>query len=332
MIRPLVLLAALAAGPASAPAPVKVQLAEAAPATSARRVAGTVVAAERATVSSRLAARVARVHVREGDRVKRGAPLVSLAADDVRGQLAGARAARDAARAHERRIRSLLAEKAATPAELDQAQAQRAQAEAAVSAAEANLGYAELRAPFDGVVQAKRVQAGDFVGPGQPLLELEGAGGLEIQATVSQAEAGALSVGEELTFEASGEAAGARGRARVVAIAPGGDPVSHRTLVRARVLTPAAGLRSGSFARLELPAAGARTAAVTIPRSAVVERGDLTGVFVVEDGRARLRWLAIGEPAGDRVAVRAGLKPGEPVVAAPGTLADGAAVEVADGR
>lgn len=330
MMNVAVLLAAAltSATPPAAAAPVKVQLVEASAATSSRRVAGTVVAAERATVSSRLAARVTRVLVREGDRVKQGALLVSLAAEDVRGQLAGARAARDAARAHERRIRSLLAEKAATPAELEQAEAQRAQAEAAVAGAEASLGYADLRAPFAGVVQAKRVQPGDFVGPGQPLVELEGSGGLEIQATMSQEEASALKIGQKIAFEAGS----ARGTAEVIAIAPGGDPVSHRTLLRARIVEGAGAVRSGSFARLELPATGPAAAAVSIPRSAVVERGDLTGAFVVEDGRARLRWLAIGEPAGDRVSVRAGLKPGEPVVDAPGALADGAPVEVSHGR
>jgi RND family efflux transporter MFP subunit len=320
--------AALAAAPQpAAPAAVKVQTVPASAATAARRVAGTLVAAERATVSSRLAARVERVHVREGDRVKEGARLVTLAADDVRGQLAGARAARDAARAHERRLRSLLAEKAATPAELDQAVAQRAQADAAVAAAGANLGYAELRAPFAGSIQAKRVQPGDLVGPGQPLVELEGSGGLEIEATLSAEEAAGVAVGQRLPFESRG----VRGAAEVVAMAPGGDPVSHRTALRARVVTAAEALRSGSFARLEVPATGS-TLAVSIPRSALVERGDLTGAFVVEDGRARLRWLAVGEPAGDRVAIRAGLRAGEPVIDAPGTLADGAPVEVADGR
>ena len=50
------------------------------------------------------------------------------------------------------------------------------------------LGYTQLRAPFDGTVQARRVTAGDLVGPGQPLVEIEG-GDLELQATLSEEEA-----------------------------------------------------------------------------------------------------------------------------------------------
>jgi RND family efflux transporter MFP subunit len=326
LVTPLLLLS-LAAGPGASPAPVPVRLVEASASSAGRLVAGTLVASERATISTRLAARVRRLHVREGDRVKRGALLVSLAAEDLREQLAAARAGRDAAAAHEKRIRSLLADRAATPAELEQAVAQRAQADAALAAAEATLGYAELRAPFAGVVQARRVEEGDFVGPGTPLVELEGPRGLEVQATLSEEEAGTVRIGRRLTVEAGG----VRGTAEVTALAPGGDPVSHRVALRARIVTGGEGLRSGTFARLQLPA-GPSSGALSIPRSALVERGDLTGAFVVEDGRARLRWLAVGEPAGDRIAIRAGLRAGERVVDAPGALADGASVEVRDGR
>ena len=65
-----------------------------------------------------------------------------------------------------------------------------------------------------------------------------------------------------------------------------------------------------------------------MPRSALVERGDVTGVFVVRGGKAELRLLALGEPSGALVAVRAGLKAGEAIVDAPGALRDGQAVEV----
>jgi membrane fusion protein (multidrug efflux system) len=67
---------------------------------------------------------------------------------------------------------------------------------------------------------------------------------------------------------------------------------------------------------------------VWVPRSALVERGDLTGVFVVAGGQAQLRWLALGEGGGDRIPVRAGLTAGEAVIDSPGALRDGQRVEV----
>jgi hypothetical protein len=121
-----------------------------------------------------------------------------------------------------------------------------------------------------------------------------------------------------------------RGEAEITALTPGGDPLSHRRGLRARVIG-GEGLRSGTFARLELPPGkAAASAGVWVPRSALVERGDLTGVFVAASGRAELRWVSVGDAVGDQVPIRAGLARGEPVIDGPGALRDGQPVEVAD--
>jgi len=314
------------AAPAAEPTPpaAKVRVIRPAPPSGGAFVPATVVAQRRATLSTRLAASVRAVLVEEGQRVAAGQLLVSLADADVRSGLAAAETALAAAAVHERRIRELGAVRAATPAELEMASAQRAQAEAAVAGARASLSYTEIRAPFAGTVQARRVNAGDLVGPGQPIVELEG-DGLELTASLSAAEARGLVLGAPIRF-----AAGAgRGEAVVTALTPGGDPLSHRRGLRARVKAFDGELRSGTFARLEVPATGATAAGgVWVPRSALVARGDLTGVFVAANGRAELRWLALGEAVGDLVGVRAGLAPGEEVVDTPGTLRDGQPVEV----
>jgi len=112
-------------------------------------------------------------------------------------------------------------------------------------------------------------------------------------------------------------------------LATGGDPVSHRGTIRARVVKGIEGLRSGSFARLKLENATLQADGDRfIPRSALVHRGELTGVFITRDGHAELRWLSIGEAQGDRVPVRAGLRKGEAVIDQPGELKDGQVVEV----
>ena len=306
--------------------PVKVRLVQQTAGGSAPWLAASVAAAQRATLSTRLSATVQKVLVEEGARVTRGQLLVALSDDDVRAQLGAAQTALANATAYERRISELVAQRAATPVELEAAQAQRAQAAAAVAGARAALGYTQLRAPFDATVQARRVQAGDLVGPGQPLLELEGAG-LEIQANLSDEEAKGLRLGQRLRFDAAGR----QGEAEVTALTPGGDALAYRRFLRARVLGRAGALRSGSFARIEVPGAAARSTSF-IPRTAVVERGDLTGVFVVEDGRARLRWISLGEPSGGQVAVRAGLGAGDAVIDTPGALRDEQPVEVSRGE
>jgi multidrug efflux pump subunit AcrA (membrane-fusion protein) len=110
----------------------------------------------------------------------------------------------------------------------------------------------------------------------------------------------------------------------VRSISPAADPATHRVEVRAD-LAPAAGARSGLFARLLVPRSG--SPALSVPAEAVVRRGGLRGVFVVEDGRARLRWIAAGAERGAAVEVRAGVTAGERVVLDAGGLADGARVE-----
>lgn len=319
--------ASAADGPAQGPGdkPVPVKLARVDGATGGAWVAARLAAARSATLSTRISATVLEVLVEEGSRVAQGQLLVRLSDSDVRGQLDAAETALRNAAAYERRITALVAARAATPVELEQAEAQRAQAAAAVAGAKATLGYSQLRAPFAGTVQARRVNAGDLVGPGQPILELEG-GALELQATLSDAEAQGLRIGQRAKFAADG----VTGEAEITALTPGGDALTHRRSLRARVLGTGQELRSGSFARLQVPGASSKPS-TWIPRSALVERGDLTGVFVEKDGKALLRWVALGEPAGDRVSVRAGLEPGEAVIDAPGALKDGQRVEVVRG-
>jgi RND family efflux transporter MFP subunit len=309
--------------PTSASARSRVRLVASEAAGAGQWVAANVQAAHKATLATRLAASVRAVHVEEGQRVSQGQLLVSLADSDLRGQLAAAEAGLVTASAHERRIRALAAERAATPSELEAATAQRAQAEAGVAAVHANLEYSEIRAPFAGTVQARRVDPGDLVGPGQPLVTIEGSA-LEIVASLSQAEARGVRVGQRLRFRAGD----VEGTAEITAFTPGGDPLSHRRGLRARITTGASELQSGAFARLLVPGTG-RPSGAWLPKSAFVERGDLTGVFVATSGRAELRWVSVADSVGDRVAVRAGLRDGERVIDAPGALRDGQEIEVA---
>lgn len=320
----------------SAPEPLRVQVRTVQPlaGTGDQWVAGVVEAAHHAVVATRVSATVRSVAVQEGTHVRRGALLARLADGDLRSQADAARSALDAAAAHAKRLESLLQQGQATASEVEAAQSQRAQAQAQLAAARESVSYAELRAPFDGVVLGKHVSAGDLVGPGQPLFELDGAG-LAIAATLDEASVRSLRVGQTLTFQAAGH----EGGAVIEALAPGGDALSHRSALRARVTAGGQALRTGDFARLKLPRTESATSATAsarenlwVPQSALVERGDLTGVFIAHEGRAELRWLALGEPAGGSVPVRAGLRAGEAVIDSPGALRDGQPVEVLHGQ
>lgn len=297
-----------------------------APSAGAGWVAASLQRADQAVLSTRLAGTVKRVLVAEGSIVSAGQLLLELEAGDLLGQLKAAQTAREAAAAHHRRIQALQAQGAATPSELEQAAAQLAASEGAVASVQGQLAFAQIRAPFAGTVQRRDVQPGAFAGPGQPLLTLEGRGALELTASLSEEEAAALAVGRKVAFESEGRV----GQALVTALAPGGDPLTHRQALRARVVQPA-DLRSGAFARIQVPGAAAGPSAapaLKVPLSALVRRGELNGVFVEEGGKAVLRWLSLGEREGDRVEVRAGLGASDRVIADPANLQDGQPVKV----
>jgi RND family efflux transporter MFP subunit len=278
-------------------------------------------ARRRAALASRLSASVIALPYREGDPVPAGAVVAQLDDAALRGALAAAEAAAAAAEADLARAQTLLAKGAATPRELEQATAAAGAARAQTTSARDNLAYATLRAPFGGRLAARHVNVGDVVGPGRPLVEIDGESGLELKASVDLALAAGVTPGRRLHAVVDGQSAAPPLAVTVTAVTPGADPLTHRIEVKAD-LPAAAGLRAGQFARLLLPGAAAESA-LHVPAAALFERGGLHGVFVVGEGRARLRWVAAGVPDGTDVEIRAGVEEGEEVVLRPGGLQDG---------
>jgi RND family efflux transporter MFP subunit len=286
-------------------------------------VPGTVQARKRAALSVRMPASVVELPFQEGEWVAAGAVVIRLDDAALRDALAAAEAAVIAAQADFQRTRSLVEQGISARRDLDQATAAQSGARARLTAARDELSYSALRAPFAGRVSARRVSLGDVVNPGTPLVEIEGEGGCELRATVESEVAASLRLGAKLEALVDGQPQPLS--ATIVALAPSADPTTHRFELKAD-LPDASGLRAGLFARLLVPgvAAGPR---LLVPAAAVFERGGLTGLFVVSDGRARLRWVAAGVREGAGIEARAGVEAGEHVVLDPAGLADGAIVE-----
>lgn len=285
-------------------------------------VPGAVAARERAALSARMPGSVTELPYREGQWVRAGAVVVRLDDAAPRAAHAAAEARLRAAESDLERTRALVEKGAATPRELEQTSAATSGARAELSAAADRLSYTALRAPFAGRVAARRVNLGDVVSPGMPLIEIEGQAGLELRATLEADVVSGLRPGSRVRAQVDGQHQPLP--ATVIAIAPSGDPTTHRFEVKAE-LPPAPGLRAGLFARLLVPGLAADPRLMA-PAAALFERGGLTGVFVVSEDRARLRWVAAGAREGDGVEIRAGLEAGERVVLDPASLVDGAAV------
>jgi len=221
------------------------------------------------------------------------------------------------------RLRSAEAGLALARSQQSQAEAKRAQADAAIAQANLMLGYAKVSAPVNGVVTSRMVDPGALASPGMPLLEIEQGGGYRLEVAVPESDAGRLHPDQEMAIriDALGDESPTSGR--IVEIVPAVDPGS-RTFIAKIALPNHPLLRSGLYGKAFL--AGRPRESLTVPLSAVVERGQLRSVFVVEGGQVRRRLVTLGEQRAGRLEVLSGLTAGDEVVLNPESAVDGAPV------
>ncbi|GAB3734623.1 multidrug efflux RND transporter periplasmic adaptor subunit MexJ [Luteimonas pelagia] len=289
--------------------------------------------------------RVARRLVDVGDRVARGQVLAELESQDldlqagaVRAQLAAAQAEAQRASAERRRLEALGDEQLVSRSTVDAAIAADRAAAGQVRALQAQLGvagnqagYATLRAPDDGVVAMRQIEAGQVVAPGQVAFVLAVDSALEAAIALPESDIHAYSVGQPVQVEGWG-APGRRFDGRIREIAPAADPAT-RTYA-ARVALPDTANDALSLGQsVRVFAAGSDGDAPTVPLAAVQQgEGDATAVWVVDPGTRRLalRAVRLGAWGETRVPVLEGLSRGDIVVAAGGHLlrADQAVVPV----
>lgn len=197
----------------------------------------------------------------------------------------------------------------------EMARAESAQVNAALTQARTSLGYTRIRAPFAGLVTERKADPGSLASPGMPILTLEDTRNYRLEVTVDESDLRLVRVGQStpVTVDAL-ESAGVTGK--VVQIVPAADPGSRSFLAKIE-LPKDSHLRSGLFGRAQFPRA--ERSALLIPRSAVVERGQLQGVYVLDaELIASLHYVTLGRTSGQQVEVLSGLAGGERVIAAPG--------------
>jgi RND family efflux transporter MFP subunit len=200
-----------------------------------------------------------------------------------------------------------------------------AAAQAMVREAEVMLAYTTLRAPFDGIVARKPANAGDLASPGVPLLELEGDTDFQVEAGVPDSLARTLAPGATLAMELP--SAGLAFNGTLAELSSASD-ASART-VTARIAVPGGtAVRSGQFARVQLPGAPVRL--LLVPASAVTVNGQMEIVFVADGkNRAVLRLVKTGPRHRDQREILAGLDAGERVVVdPPARLREGQPLEI----
>jgi RND family efflux transporter MFP subunit len=288
-------------------------------------VTGTVRPVQRAQLAAKVMGAIEELPVALGQRVRASDLLVKISAAEINARVVQARSQLNAARRDLDRERDLLAKGASTADLVRGLEDRFAGAEAMVREAEAMLGYATLRAPFDGVISRKFVNAGDLASPGFPLLEIEGTSDFQVEAGLPDSLAARLAVGAPLAVELP--AAGLTFTGTLAELSSAAD--SGARTVTAKIAVPAGtAVRSGQFARVLVPGAAVRT--LLVPAAAVSTLGQMERVFVVGgDHRAVLRFVKTGATRGDRIEILAGLDDGERlVVGAPASLREGQPLEI----
>jgi RND family efflux transporter MFP subunit len=213
----------------------------------------------------------------------------------------------------------------------DMAKAKRAQLDAQaarvqqdVKATEVTRTYAEITAPFSGLITAKSVEPGTLTVPGTPLLTIERDGSYRLEASVEESRLPTIRVGQSVSVTLDG--VDRTITARVSEIVPGVDSASRSATVKLD-LPVVASLRAGMFGRARFQHGSRST--VVIPASAITEHGQLQSVFVADTGTAHARLITTGQRNQDQVEVLSGVTAGDNIIVpVPKDLSDGARVEV----
>jgi RND family efflux transporter MFP subunit len=353
-----------AARPQAAPVAVRTATVAAEEWPASYEATGTVRARTTATISSKVMGYVQQVSVQVGDHVRAGQLLIVLDARDLDAGLRRAEAGRaevegaipelenataaakanlDLAQATFTRMAELAGKKSISNQEFDEASARlkaaqanyemtrsrrtqlnskMAQVDQEVRAASLVRDYAKLAAPFSGVVTTKSVEPGNLATPGAPLLTIEQDGLYRLEASVDESKLATVRVGQAVEAVIDDR----KVNARVSEIVPAVDSATRSYIVKLD-LPAMPQLRTGMFGRAIFPLGMEKV--VAIPAAALMDRGQLQSVFVVEDGTARTRLVTTGRRAGDAAEVLSGLNAGEKIVLPlPPGLQDGARVEV----
>lgn len=285
-------------------------------------------ALRQATVAAQTGGNLLALNVKAGDRVKAGQVLARI--DDreaaaglssTEGGVVQAEAQLRNAKVSMERTRELRAQGFVSQAALDTAETQWRAAQAGLQQAQGARGqavvmrgHATLTAPFDGIVLATHLEAGDLATPGRPVLTLYAPGALRAVAQVPSSRVAQARASRSTQVALPGSPARWISPVRQIEL-PTTDPVSQTVEWRMDLPADVTGLAPGQSLRVRFDGATAAPAtppsnALAIPPSAVLTRGELTAVFVAQGDRFVLRAVRLGA-GGDRVL--AGLQAGERV-------------------
>lgn len=284
-------------------------------------------------VSSMITGRVTSLRVKEGDRVKAGQLLLTIDSRDTAQKALGAQAgvneamkglqsadqSRNLVNKTYYRYKNLYNEKVMTKQEFDQIETQKNIAEieyqkalAGVSRARAGLSevgvyqsYAKVTAPISGIVVQKNIDFGSTAIQGMPLFTIETPSTLELTANINESLLNKVKAGMPVYLESNGKNISSK----ITTVIPSIDPMTRTFKVKIAL----SGLSSGQYIKVKIPVA--KKEALLVPQNTIVQKGQLTGVYTVDDKNIiSYRLIRTGKTNGNNIEVLSGLNNGEKII------------------
>lgn len=302
---------------------------------------GQLEAVQSANVSTRMMGHVNDLKVKTGDAVKKGQLLLTINSADllakkaqVEASIMQAQAGFNNAKKDYERFEALFAQESASQKELDDMTARYEMAKAGLEAAEqmkqevmAQFAYTNIRAPFDGLVTNTFIKEGMMANPGMPLVTVEAPDLLEASVMVPETDIEAVSQGMEVEVLVKSLQASVMGT--VTEVSRSAKNTGGQYMVKVSIAEAGEAMLPGMFVNAKFPMATSNNQSIKVPKSALVQQGQLTGIYTVgNDDVAILRWLRTGNEEGSEVEILAGLKAQEQYIAsAEGRLFNGAKIK-----
>lgn len=303
---------------------------------------GDVVPVQGVTLANEVPGTVVSIGFESGTTVKAGSALIELNSSEEAAELRAAEATRERARAILARISSLEKKSASSKDDLEAAQSQVMIAQAKVESINAQIQKKRIVAPFDGLVGVRRVNLGQYIAPGTPIVSIHSLDKLRINFRLPQQFFSLVNPGQEVkvalsapsqnldTAQPGGSKQNGRGSsieglitARITAKEPAIDPTNRNFLIQATVDSSGESngstLRAGMFVNVEIELDDSQSV-VAVPVSSVVHAPYGDSVFIVErvSGQAianvKQQMVTLGSRRGELVAVVSGLKGDEEIV------------------
>lgn len=312
------------------PAPVFVTIVEQQQFADRIEALGTTKSNDMVVVTADAAEKVTAIHFEEGQEVKKGDLLVTLAKGEEDADLKSAQAQLSEAQSAYNRAKELQESNALSKATLEERLAMLRQRRAAIASVTARLDKRAITAPFDGVLGLREVSVGTLVQPSNKITTIDDISVIKVDFDVPSVFLPTLTPGQKVVGQV--EAFGDReftGEVKIINTQV--DPITRTVTVRALMPNEDRSLKPGLLMTVLLYKNERQ--ALVIPEEALIKRGNSDFVFVVqeEDGKsiAKKQIIKIGSRIPGEIEVLEGLEEGDKIIHH-GTmkLRDGAEVEV----